>query len=267
MSALRLFPDAMSVRNFDDLLFNVSAGRIPSSQAFTINKFGQNLDIDSTKADVWAAGGTKTDTSSADALEVLSADAADDGDPAGTGARTVRIFGYDSNTSLISEDVTMNGVTAVETTQQFLDVYRAFVLTAGSGVYNAGAITIRQKTGPVTVASIPAGYGQTQMSHFIIPSGFSGFFLGGNASIGGIQGGGGVRIGDLHLEVKTNGGTWRITDTFGGTSNSGIIPLNLRSTLKFDELTHVKASCTAETANTRAYAQYEVLVISENLLW
>ena len=74
-------------------------------------------------------------------LSVVSASANDAS--GGTGARTVEIQGLDSNWNLLTETVTMNGLTPVVTTQEhFLRVFRARVVTAGSLQSNAAQITI-----------------------------------------------------------------------------------------------------------------------------
>lgn len=83
------------------------------------------------------------------ALDVSSSDVKDDGAPAGVGAQIVRIVGLDVNYSRIYEDVTMNGRTAVTTTQKFLRVFSAYVIAAGSELANAGDIYII-KTGTST---------------------------------------------------------------------------------------------------------------------
>lgn len=73
-------------------------------------------------------------------LDVSSSSAADDGDPAGTGAQIVRVLGLDKNYNRIFEDVVMNGTSIVTTALKFLRVFAAFVKSKGTGRKNAGDI-------------------------------------------------------------------------------------------------------------------------------
>lgn len=252
------------LESFDKLIYRARIQDF-SPYVLLISKFGLNTDLDSgVKEDIWSAGGTKTDTTSADVLEVLSSNAADTA--AGTGARTVLIYGYDSNYDFITEAVTLNGTSAVETTQSFIDIYRCIVTSSGSGVYNAGNITIRQKTGPITVGQIPAGYNITQMSHFIIPNGYTGFLQGVSGGISGDQSGAGTKVGILSLEQKPFGGTWIRGFTAGFTSESG--PVQFQQPLKsaYTQKTRIKATGITESNNTSVEAFFSFILISNDYL-
>ena len=99
---------------------------------------------------------------------------------AGTGARTVEILGLDADYNEISETVTLNGQTAVNTTKQYLRIFRGIVRTAGSGGQNAGVIYAG--TGTVT-AGVPAnkyltiavGDNQTLMALWTVPAGYTAY--------------------------------------------------------------------------------------------
>ena len=81
-----------------------------------IHKFGHNLDINSSYETLWSVGGNYSYLSSATTLKISSADANDDdGD---TGARTVLVQGLDTNYNEIEETVTLNGQTAVNTSNE-----------------------------------------------------------------------------------------------------------------------------------------------------
>lgn len=71
---------------------------------------------------------------------------------AGTGARTVFISGLDSNYDVISETVTLNGTSAVQTVRSYLRVNSFLIMSAGSGKTNAGSITLRVTGGGSTQA-------------------------------------------------------------------------------------------------------------------
>lgn len=78
------------------------------------------------------------------ALDITSTSTADAA--AGTGARTIRIFGLDFVGNPLSADVTLNGQIIVTTTKLFWRIFGAIVLTSGTGRKNAGDIFI-VKTG------------------------------------------------------------------------------------------------------------------------
>ncbi len=105
-------------------------------------------------------------------VEVFSDNANDTA--AGTGARTVRITGLKStsSTSEESEDLTLNGTSAVTSVNTWYRIYRIRVLTAGSGGENAGILTARHTTTTANVfASMPVGFNQSVIAAFSVPSG------------------------------------------------------------------------------------------------
>lgn len=61
---------------------------------------------------------------------------------AGTGARTVLITGLDENYNDVTESIILNGLTGVNTTKQFIRVFKVRVTTAGSGATAAGDIYV-----------------------------------------------------------------------------------------------------------------------------
>jgi len=146
----------------------VSRGNVAGSK--TLYKFGFNNDVNGTEEAIWIAGGAYNFPSDAAVLRVFSDQTQDDdGDD---GARVITIEGLDANYNEVSVDVTMNGTNAVNTTQTFTRVNRAFVKTAGVLSHNRGVISIvHQGTGTYTVATIPATMAQTQQAIYTVPSG------------------------------------------------------------------------------------------------
>lgn len=151
--------------------FNAEVARGTQTGYTLWNKFGHNPDIDSAASEtIWAAGGTHQRMTSADTLDIVSSSANDDGSPAGTGVNSVVIYGVDGSWNEVIEVVTLNGTTAVTTTNSFLGVNRVAVFLAGSGEVNAGNITVTDTTGGTTQAYIPAGEGVTQQCIFFVPA-------------------------------------------------------------------------------------------------
>ena len=150
----------------------VSQGNVAGATA--LYKFGVNPDINGTEETVWSEGGDYPWPTSA-AIVYVSSTSAADAFPSGTGARTVRVFGLDASYLEIEEDVELTGQTQVATTQQYLRVYRAYVLTSGSGGGAAGTVYVGT-TGAtagvpaVVYANLSIG-NQTQMAVYTVPAG------------------------------------------------------------------------------------------------
>ena len=147
-----------------------------------IFKFGFNPDIDDALETVWAQGGLYSYLASASVLKVSSSSTADAS--AGTGARTVELFGLDTNYDEINETVTLNGQTSVNTTKEYLRINRMIVRSAGTGGANVGVIYAG--TGTVTTG-VPAnvyasvngvtGANQSLMSLWTVPAGYTAYLF------------------------------------------------------------------------------------------
>lgn len=132
------------------------------------NKFGYNAAVGTSAEVVASWGGTYTPMTTARTLSVVSTDAADDGDPAGTGANSVIIYGVDANRHEQTVTVTLNGTTPVVTAETWLGVNRIVIALAGSGQVNAGTITATATTDLTIQGQVPAGEGTSQQCIFHI---------------------------------------------------------------------------------------------------
>lgn len=121
--------------------------------------------------DVWEGGGAYPLQAAATKLEILSASASDTA--AGTGARTFVINGLDANFNTISETITMNGVTPVQSALTYLRVNGLTIASSGSGLVNAGDVTLRVTGAGATQAIARAGYGFAKQCVFTVPAGFT----------------------------------------------------------------------------------------------
>lgn len=161
----------------------VARGQIPLHKL--LFKFGNNADINGSLETIWSHGGLYSYPSSAITMKVSSSSA--DDTSSGTGARTVTVYGLDANYNEINETVILNGQTAVDTVNQYIRVFRAFVVTAGSGATAAGTIYVG--TGVVTAgvpatvyAEIALGENQTTMAIWTVPAGYTAYINGGTFS-------------------------------------------------------------------------------------
>lgn len=119
--------------------------------------------------DVWEGATAYPFQTSATKLEILSASASDTA--AGTGARTMMIAGLDTNFNPISEVITMNGTTPVQSANTYLRVNGLNIMTSGSGHTNAGDITLRVTGAGATQAIARAGYGYAKQCVYTVPAG------------------------------------------------------------------------------------------------
>lgn len=126
------------------------------SAAGHVNIIGYNPSVSTTASTIWSGGATSyVQLTTGTALEVVSASANDAA--AGTGARTIRVSGVDSSYLPFTEVITLNGVTAVPLVNtSVIAVNRTEVLTAGSGLVNAGKIDVRAVSGAAVKSSIQA---------------------------------------------------------------------------------------------------------------
>ena len=134
----------------DNALRNAVATSVPYSLrvaegqvtgATSLFKFGFNADVDTTEETVWSGGGDLVYPGAAGEV-YISSDDTNDVNPGGTGARTIKIQGLDANYLEIEEDIALNGQTQVITTKEYLRIFRAYVLTAGSNGGTAGTVYV-----------------------------------------------------------------------------------------------------------------------------
>jgi len=166
--------------------FNLQVSRGQIERHKTVFKFGYNDVVGNTEETVWSQGEIYSHPTVATIMTVSSSSANDTA--AGTGARTVRVYGLDADYNEIDELITLNGQTAVSTTKSYLRTFRMIVLSAGSIGHNDGIIYMG--SGTVT-AGVPAnkyalvdGFGdnQTMMLVYTIPAGFTAYMTQNNIS-------------------------------------------------------------------------------------
>ncbi len=146
-------------------------------------------------------------------LDVVSASAADD--DGSTGATAVRVTYLDEEFNQYTEDVTMNGTSEVEMTEQTISfVQKAEVISSGTGLAAAGAITIADVTGGGVHAVIDAGQKESGNCTWKIPAGHAGYIHGFWYDIDAVAAGQGtaeIALQVAHAESSgvANSETWR----------------------------------------------------------
>ena len=158
--------------------FELQVARGQITMHSSIQKFGYSTVIDGTNYPIWNVAANRTYLTTASVMKVSSSSASDAS--AGTGARTVLVEGLDQNYNYISDTITLNGQTSVNTTNSYLRVQHITTLTAGSGGKNAGVIYVG--TGTVTAGVpavihelVPIGYNTELSGVYTVPAGYTAY--------------------------------------------------------------------------------------------
>ena len=241
---------------YEPFELQVARGQIQAHSLVTIA--GYNSDVD-TAWEMITPVGNLSYPAAALQMTVSSADA--DDTSAGTGARTVLITGLDANYAVISETVTMNGQTAVTTTNSFLRINSMLVTTAGTSLANEGIIYIGTGTVtsgvPATIYNvIAAGFNNATSSQYTIPAGYTGYLA--VARIGLAQAAGTTLITARTRFVGTNGialtGPVIVT-------NNGISTIDFPYPIAIAEKTRIQGEAIGGAADNEAAGFFEIVLI------
>lgn len=235
----------------------VARGQITGHRSVII--FGYNPDVDQTRVTVWPYTGILPLPAAALQMKVSSSSANDTAN--GTGARTVFVAGLDANYNEISEIVTLNGQTAVLTTQSFLHINNAYVATAGSGLSAAGDIYFGDGT---VTAGVPAtvydlikfDYNQRITGSYTIPAGYTAYVSQGLFSAG--QPGGSAQVSGRLMSI----GTDNIRRTAAITTvNNGVADYVFEYPLQVPEKTTLEATAQGSANNNEASAMFILVLV------
>jgi hypothetical protein len=263
----------MKLFEYGTLPFGIVVANGDATGICAVHKYGSvTIAGADTWEDVWTQGGNHTFQSSAVTMGVSSAST--DDDAAGTGARTLEIQGLDADYALQTETVTLDGQTKVESANKYLRVFRAKVLTAGSGGNNAGKLYIYDTSDSVVagvpqtaskiVAVIEAEYGQTQMAIYTIPAGCTGFLVSRYISLSQRAN----QYCDVEFLVKPNGGAW-LHKTLDGFAQDPVslvrdYPIPLPGDLS--EKTDIRFRARSSTTGAVIAVEFDLLLVNDDLL-
>jgi hypothetical protein len=240
---------------YEPFELQVSRGQIMGHTTVTV--FGYNPDVDTSEESVWPDGGVVPHPTVASQLTIVSTDAADDGSPAGTGARTVYIAGVDGNYNVVSETITMNGTTGVTTTNSYLYVNEFYVATAGSGGANAGEITAKVSTTLYDI--IATGYNNRTTGHYCVPAGYTGYLTVGQFSCG--QASGSTSITGY---LKTHGPDGILRVTAVTTLNNGSSQFDFVYPIQILEKHCIGASAIGSASNNSTSSLFNLVLIKND---
>jgi hypothetical protein len=241
---------------YEPFELQVARGQIQAHSVVTIA--GYNSNVDTSWAMITPVGNLSYPAAALQ-MTVSSADA--DDTSAGTGARTVLITGLDANYAVISESVTMNGQTAVTTTNSFLRINSMLVTTAGTSLANEGIIYIGSGTVtsgvPATIYNvIAAGFNNATSSQYTIPAGYTGYLT--VARIGLAQDAGTTLVTARTRFVGTSG--IATTGPFIVTNNN-ISTINFPYPIAIPEKTRLQGEAIGGAVDNEAAGFFELVLI------
>ena len=144
--------------------FFLEISRNSFSKYFTTHRNAYATSIGTNERIVWPLSSTQDRPyiSSQSVLDIVSSSASDTS--AGTGARTLLVEGLDGSFNLVSETVTLNGTSIVQTVNQYFRINRLLVVTAGSSLTNVGRIDA--KIGATIHEVVSIGRGRSESAVF-----------------------------------------------------------------------------------------------------
>ena len=242
--------------------FHLQVARGQVTMHTSVLVFGYNPDVDTTEESVWPNGGTVQHPTTASVLKISSSSA--DDAAAGTGARTVTIAGLDGNYNVVTESVTLDGQTAVNTTNSYLYVNEFYVTSVGSGGANAGHINAG--TGTVT-AGVPAvlydiidiGFNNRTTGHYCIPAGYTGYMLQGLFSSG--QASGSTSVTGF---IRQHGPDGILRVGAVTTVNNGVADYFFEIPYRIPEKNCVGATAIGAAANNAVSSFFNILLIKND---
>jgi len=219
---------------------------------------GFNATVGTSYETVWSESTVYAYPASAVAIKVSSSDANDTA--AGTGARTVTVYGLDGSYNQINETVSLNGQTAVTTTATFLRVLHLMVNTAGSGgaaagnIYaGVGAVTTGK---PATVYGVYTADGGATACIYTVPAGYTGYVFDFLCSSGVTSANAYSNIG---LYNRPFGGVFDNTIQ-GRCANGGAFTIPLNYPISFSEKTDIEVRASA-TSSSNLTANFSIVII------
>jgi len=238
----------------------ISRGQIQGHSSVLV--FGYNPDVDTAEETVWPDGGTVPHPAAASVLKISSSST--DDTSAGTGARTVYIEGLDGNYNVVSETVTLNGQTAVNTSNSYLYVNGFYVISVGPGGANAG--NINAGTGVVT-AGVPAvlydiiatGYNNRTTGHYCVPAGYTGYMNEGMFSAG--QASGATSVTGF---LKQHGPDGILRVGAVTTVNNGSAMFNFEQPYTIPEKNCVGATAIGSAANNAVSSFFSIILVKNS---
>lgn len=241
--------------------FHLQVSRGQVTMHTPVHIWGYTSLIDGALLPIWDVNQAKAYLTTAAAMKISSASA--DDTAAGTGARTVLVSGLDSTYTPISEVVTLNGQTAVDTTKVYLRVLSIRVLTAGSGKANAGALyagtgDLTSGVPAVVHEIVPVGMNLSQTAAYTVPAGHTAYFVRGGMTSQ--TTGSGTITARL---AASNQGSPFATSAITVFSNAQV-DYEFEYPIAFPEKTDIEARAISSSGTHAVSAYFQILLIKDN---
>jgi len=245
-----------------DFGMDVQRGFVPGVTC--INKFGRNAATVTGDA-IWAVSAAFNEIQTAGVIAIVSTSTDDDGDPVGIGARTLTLTGLNGSYDIVTETVTMNGTTPVNTANSYFAVHRCFVATAGSSATAVGTITGTQASAtPATeVLRLVIGYNQAQSAQYMVPRNYTAYISTIDVTM---QTATPNLTMDVGLFKKDFGGVFRIQDGFLLTgAGAGRQEQLFSAPLKFEAKSTILFKCISASAASASYVEvdYDLWLVAD----
>jgi hypothetical protein len=233
--------------------FELNVARGKTRGASTIHKFGatpgQSTNV---TASVWDKPDTLYPWNAFDTPGVLVAEQVSASDS----GKVITIVGLDSNWDIIEEDFTLSSSGQVTGTKIFKRVYRGFVKT---GSTNVGQLNfLRDGT---QVLRINAGLGQTLMSVYTVPNGYTAFLYQGVCSAQS----GADATGYMMVRYNTSGQAFRVGHTFEVSGSGGEYFYKFAFPIQLSQHSDIDIRLSTRSNNGRYTAAFDILLIKNEL--
>ena len=195
-------------------------------------------------------------------IAIVSTSTDDDGSPAGIGARTLTLTGLDGSYDIVTETITLDGTTPVNTANSYFAVHRCFVATAGSSGTAVGTITGTQASAtPATeVLRLVIGFNQTQNAQYMVPRNYTAYVNLPNVTM---QTTTANLTMDMGLFKKEFGGVYRIqADFLFLGSGDSFQPKVYGAPLKFEAKSTILWKCIAASASADVSVDYDIWLVA-----
>lgn len=245
-------------------------GAVPGISFF--NLIGTNGAITTTFEPVWPESAAYTFLTAAMSSPYIASSDAND-TAAGTGARTVTIWGVDASFAVKTETLSLDGQTSVSLVNSYMSINRMEVITAGSGGANAGII--RVGTGANT-AGVPAvthghiaiGFNKSQSAIYTVPASKS--LLMKNLTFSSKSVTAALTV-EFIVDRYVNAGIRKRDELISlnqGGSSSQVLPI----TIQFAEKTQIAIQALSATSTGPVYVHADCLLIdassaNQNQVW
>lgn len=235
----------------EDFRVNIARGLVKGTSH--IHKFGAVPSMSNgTTGTIWDKNDTLYPWSVWSAASVINIDRSDAADA----NKIITVVGLDANYNQITENITLTNATNNTSTNQFIRVFRAYVV---DGSTNVGNINIQVNS--TDVAIIVAGKGQTLMAIYTIPAGYTGFLMQGTATAQA----GSDATGDMFVRYYGQS-SFRVGHSFEVSGAGGQYFYNFPVPIPIPEKSDIDVRIAVRTNNGRYTAAFDVVLIKTGLI-